>query len=170
MKGISARIFKSRRTPESSARCGRCIVEPLECRRLLTNTLQITIPAQVTSITAKDLQNVGIQFQLRDLPGTLTLTGENLAAQTVGKNVTVTGNVSQIDDLSVFNTTPASSLMVKGPAGAIPLMSFESTGPMKMIDITHSSSTGRSTSSQRPRCSSATAWPPRLTSRRTFHS
>ncbi|MDB5354198.1 MAG: hypothetical protein JWN24_651 [Phycisphaerales bacterium] len=135
MKGISARIFKSRRTPESSARCGRCIVEPLECRRLLTNTLQITIPAQVTSITAKDLQNVGIQFQLRDLPGTLTLTGENLAAQTVGKNVTVTGNVSRIDDLSVFNTTPASSLMVKGPAGAIPLVSFESTGPMKMIDI-----------------------------------
>src|SRR5947209_2223807 len=74
-------------------RRGRCIVavEPLEARALLTNTIHVEIQTPITVLTAQDLQNTGIQFQLRDVIGTLTMTGENLAAQTVGSRVNVTG-------------------------------------------------------------------------------
>ncbi|MDB5172512.1 MAG: hypothetical protein JWN51_1285 [Phycisphaerales bacterium] len=132
---IAVRTFRPRRASELSPRLSRCIAEPLEPRRLLTNTLQVLIVPQITAISARDLQNVGVDFQVRNLTGSLTLTGENLAAQTVGNHVNVTGAVSAIDDLSLFNTTRASSIVVKSKAGRIPLQSFESTGPMAMIDM-----------------------------------
>jgi hypothetical protein len=129
----SAKICKTR-TAESSSLHRPCVAEALECRRLLTNTVQVAIATPIISISAHDVQNVPFGIQLHDIVGMLTVTGENVSAQTVGNKINLSGTVSRIDDLSLFNTIAASSVVVKGKANDVPLLKFESTGPMKMID------------------------------------
>ena len=109
--------------------------ESLEQRQLLANTIQVTIPVQVVSISAKTLQDTAVSFRLHDVVGTLTATGENLAAQTVGNTVNITGTVSEFNDLSLTTTTALSSIAVSSTVVDFPLGSFESMGPMKMIDL-----------------------------------
>jgi hypothetical protein len=114
---------------------GQVFFEPLETRRLMANTIQVQITSDVVGVSARDLQNIGINFQLKGVQGLLTLTGNNLAAQTVGKQINITGTTTAINDLSLVNETLASSIVVRANPDVIPLLSFETTEPMKLIDL-----------------------------------
>jgi hypothetical protein len=134
--GHQSKNSNQRRQRPDRNRAVPVTIEPLEPRQLLTsNTIQVQITPAITTVTGMDLQNLGVNFQLKDLTGTLTVTGDLLSAQTVGNHISLAGNLRQIDDISLSNTTPASSLVVKGPSTGLHLDAFESTGPMKMIDV-----------------------------------
>jgi len=120
----------------SNSLLNRCVVERLERRRLLTgNSVDVTISGYVDTISADTVNNLPLQIKVHDVLGTLTASGNNLAVQTSGNHITITGMVSQFDDLSLATTSPLSSIAVSSRAVDFPLMGFESTGPMKSIAL-----------------------------------
>ena len=130
-----ARRLNSSRLSNGPVAAGRYIAERLEQRRLLTSIIQVQITPAVTAVHAQDLHNLPISMKFGDLTGMLTLTGENLAKQAAGKEVNVTGNITDVTSLSLANSTPASSFVVSGKANDVLLDGFDSPGPMKLIDI-----------------------------------
>lgn len=130
-----SRIFASDRALGHSRLCHPCVIERLENRRLLTNVIQVRITSGVSGITAQDVQNLPINFRVQDVVGTLTLTGDNLASQTSGNRINIAGSVREVTDLSLSTTTANSSLAVQAKAAAVPLLRFDSLGPMRSIDI-----------------------------------
>lgn len=132
---IRPRRFFSRRPSIGSLSKNRCVAERLEHRRLLSNTVQVQISPAITNVSALDLHNVPLTMKLSDLTGTLSFTGNNLAEQNSGKQINVTGNITDVTSVSLSNTTPASSFVVSSKASDVLLDGFTSTGPMKLIDF-----------------------------------
>jgi hypothetical protein len=117
---------------------GSCRCEALESRWLFAagQQMQVLIDPKIVEVDASFANNLGVTFKLHDCNGAITFTGDNLAQQTTGKRITVTGTPDTLDAISLINTTKASSISVhtKG-SQLIDLPSFTGTGPMKMIDI-----------------------------------
>ena len=119
-----------------------CEIERLEPRQLFTNAVQIEISPRIVSVSAHDIQNLGISLKFDDLLGTLTLSGNNISAKAVGNHEVVSGNVTAIDDISLSNTTSRSSVSLRTLRNPIPLNSFESTSSMRSIDLLGANLTG----------------------------
>ena len=131
---MRARRFFTGRLATGSPAKTVCVAERLERRQLLSNTVQVQITPLIATVTAQDLHNLGINMKFADLTGTLTFTGNNLAEQTAGKQVNVTGNITDVS-ASFSNSTSASSFVVSSKANDVLLDGFTSTGPMKLIDF-----------------------------------
>ncbi len=120
----------------------RNAIEALEPRWLMINTVQVDIPASITTISATDLQNAGINCRLKDIQGMITVTGENVAAQTAGKTITITGQTTSIDSLSIIDGSPNSSIFLRALGNPIPLHEIESVEVIKSIDLRGADFTG----------------------------
>ena len=131
---IRSRRYFSRRSSIGSVSRICCVAERLEHRRLLSNSVQVVITPAIATVSAQDLHNLGVSMKLSDLTGMLTFTGNNLAEQTVGKQVNVTGNITDVS-AAFSNSTAASSFVVSSKASDVLLDGFTSTGPMKLIDF-----------------------------------
>jgi hypothetical protein len=133
---------RSRHGVRSAPRPGCRNIERLEPRWLFANTLQVQIDPAITSISARDVQNLGIGFRFSDLTGTLTLTGDNLSTQSAGHGEMILGNVSMIDDISLSAAGSRGSLSVMKRGSLIPLGGFESSSAMSMINLSGTDLTG----------------------------
>ena len=139
---LHSRFAQRRRIVRSASRRACCNIEPLEPRRLFTNTIQVQLTPVVTVVSADDIQNRNISALVHDLEGTLTLTGNNLSTQSSGHTVKVLGNVTMIDGISLSTSGSLGSFSLTKPGSLLPLGGFQSTGPMSMINLSGTDLTG----------------------------
>jgi len=120
--------------PKTAEQC-RC--EALEARRLFdVSTMQVTIDSKIVEVQSTFANSIGVTFKFHDCNGTIDFVGDNLAQQSDGKRITVTGTPASLDSISLSNTTDASTISVHtAKKQVIDLPNFVSTGPMKLIDL-----------------------------------
>src|SRR5580765_4168908 len=93
--------MRKRKVAEQS----RC--EALESRRLFAGgqPMQVLIDTKIVEVDATLVNNLGVTFKFHDCNGTINFTGDNLAQQSTGKRITVTGTPDTLDSIDLSNTT-----------------------------------------------------------------
>ena len=118
--------------------------EALEPRRMMdTTSAQVLIESKFVEVNGTLSKSLGFSFHLHDVNGTMNLNGSNLAVQTSGNRINVTGVVTSIQNVALSNTTRNSSIVFRTTgSGVVDINSFTSTGPMGAIDLLDTNLTG----------------------------
>ena len=92
------------------------------------------ITPKLIDITGLDTQSSRVNFNLKDVTGTMTLGGTNLATQTSGSRQIISGNIATIVDIDLTSTLSTSRFQVKANyKDGITLGSLESPNPMATL-------------------------------------